>query len=294
MKIGLSASDIKRTNTDNLFATIAGYGFASTQFGFAYVTESNFEPTGKIEIPERIDDKLIALVYESAKKYDVDIFACYGTFNMAHPDPEVREEGIKRFDVLAEATKKLGCKYILICSGTRYEDYLWRYHPDNSTPEAWADMIDTVKKCAKIAEKYGVVAAVETEASNIIDTPEKARRMLDEVGSDNLKMTMDCANLFHAGEAKRENVHRVVSHAFDVFGDDVVIAHGKDIMESDGIKFCPTGEGIIDYTQFIDLLNKHNYRGDMILHGIFNGDKMAHGYEIIKNAMENITVNKTN
>jgi len=100
-------------------------------------------------------------------------------------------------------------------------------------------------------------------------------------------MTMDCANLFHAGEAKRENVHRIVRHAFDVFGDDVVIAHGKDIMESEGIKFCPTGEGVIDYTQFIGLLKEHNYNGDMILHGIFDGVKMARGYETIANALRN-------
>ena len=287
MRIGLSSSDIKRTSADNLFATIAKYGFTSTQFGFAYVTESNFEPTGKIELPDKIDDALISLIIESSKKYGVGIFACYGTFNMAHPDRNVRDEGIKRFDVLAGATQKLGCKYILVCSGTRHEDYLWRYHPDNSTREAWGDMIDTVKKCAKIAEKYNVVIAVETEASNIIDTPEKARKMMDEVGSANLKMTMDCANLFHAGEAKKENVQKIVRRAFDVFGDDVVIAHGKDIMESDGIIFCPTGEGVIDFTQFIGLLNAHNYKGDMILHGIFDGEKMARGYETIANAIKN-------
>jgi len=287
MKIGLSASDIKRTGTDNLFAKIAKHGFASTQFGFAYITESDFEPDGQIELPEKIDDSLISLIKKSSEKYNVDIFATYGTFNMAHPDFEVRKEGIKRFEVIAKATKKLDCKYILLCSGTRYKDYLWRCHQDNATKEAWEDMIDTVKKCAEIAEKYNVVAAVETEASNIIDTPEKARKMMDEVGSENLKMTMDCANLFHAGDAKKENVEKIINHAFDVFGDDIVIAHGKDILESDGIKFCPTGEGIIDFKQFIGLLNKYNYKGDMILHGIFDENKMAYAYDVIKNAMVN-------
>ena len=126
---------------------------------------------------------------------------------------------------------------------------------------------------------------METEAATVADTPEKIRRMLDEVGSPNLKIIMDCANLFHAGEAKKENVKDIISHAFEIFGKDVVMAHAKDISESDGIKFCPTGEGIIDYTQFAQLLKKYNYKGDMLLHGIYDENKLAGCYNLIKEAV---------
>jgi sugar phosphate isomerase/epimerase len=35
--------------------------------------------------------------------------------------------------------------------------------------------------------------------SNVIDSAQKARRLLDEIRSPRLKITMDAANLFHAG-----------------------------------------------------------------------------------------------
>ena len=289
MRIGVLSSEIKqRADTDGLFSAIAGYGFESVQLSFSSVPEANFRGTGQFEFPEKTDDEVISLIRDSSKRHSVDIIACSGTFNMAHPDMHVRKEGIKRFNGFAEMTHRLGVKFISLCAGTRRKESLWTYHTDNSTPEAWDDMIVTLKECVKIAERYDIVLAVETEAATVVDTPEKARRMMGEIGSENLKMIMDCANLFHAGEAKKENVKNIVAHAFGVFGGDVVMAHAKDIAQSDGIKFCPTGEGIIDYAQFVELLNKHDYKGDTLLHGIYDEGKLKRGYETVKNAIEKI------
>ena len=286
MRIGVLSSDItRRANTDELFGAIASYGFESAQLSFSSVPEANFIGSGQFEFPGRIDDEVISLIRESAKKHNVEIIAVSGTFNMAHPDYEVRKEGVERFAGLAKITQKLGVRFISLCAGTRRKESLWTYHPENSTPQAWDDMICTVKECVKIAESFDIVLAVETEAATVIDTPEKAKRMMNEIGSKNLKMIMDCANLFHAGEAKKENVNRIISHAFEIFGGDVVMAHGKDIAESDGIKFCPTGEGIVDYRQFIELLKKYNYKGDILLHGIYDEIKLARGFETVKKAM---------
>jgi sugar phosphate isomerase/epimerase len=285
MRIGVLSSEInRRGDTDGLFKAIAGYGFESVQLSFSSVPELNFHGTGQFEFPGETDEKIIFLIKDAAKKHNVEITACSGTFNMAHPDENVRLEGIKRFGGFVLATHKLGVKFITLCAGTRRRESLWVYHPGNSTPEAWDDMIYALKECVKIAENYGIVLALETEAATVVDTPEKARRMMDEVGSENLKMIMDCANLFHAGTAKKENVKNIMTHAFEIFGGDVVMAHAKDISESDGIKFCPTGEGIIDYTQFAGLLNKYNYKGDMLLHGIYDEGKLIGCCELIKKA----------
>ncbi len=86
-------------------------------------------------------------------------------------------------------------------------------------------------------------------------------------------MILDGANLFHAGRAKPENVEGTLRHAFDLFGEDVVIAHGTDIRASEGIDFCTTGQGILDFPLMLQLLRE---RGDcdMILHGIEREDQM--------------------
>jgi sugar phosphate isomerase/epimerase len=202
---------------------------------------------------------------------------------MAHPDGAVRAEGIRRLELLCKAAVELEAGTISLCSGTRNAAHLWRYHKDNHTDAAWADMLETMERSVEIAGRYGVLLAVETEYNNVIDTPERAREMLDTVNSPHLKMIMDCANLFHPGDAHRDKAADVIGHAFDIIGGDIVLAHGKDIAESDGIDFCPTGEGIVDFELFMQLLLKYGYTGDMILHGIYDEAKMPAGISTIRN-----------
>ena len=279
MKTGVCTTDFERTGgemlpCDALFAKIRALGFSCVQFAFSSILESAFTPDGEMEIPAEILPDAVRAAGESAAKYGLPVRVINGTFNMAHPDPAVREEGIRRIGLLFEAAQEMGVPFVSLCSGTRNRAHLWRFSPDNDTSEAWDDMLDTMKRTVELAEKYGITAAVETEASNIIDTPENARRLMDTIGSENLKMILDCANLFGAGHAHRAEVLPTLEHAFDVFGRDIVIAHGKDIREGDGIDFCGTGRGIVDFAFTARKLREYGFSGDMFLHGIYEESDM--------------------
>ena len=283
-KCGVCSTDFESAahtpyTAEVLFRKMKERGFEAVQFAFSSIAETEFTPNGQIEIPAVIPSAAIQAVRENAEKYGIPVEVINGTFNMAHPDRGIREEGIRRFEILCRAAKELGAKYISLCSGTRNADHLWSPHPDNDTQEAWDDMLDTVSRCTKIAEEYGITLAVESEASNIISTPERARRLMDTVGSPNLKMILDCANLFHAGEAHKENVREILEHAFALYGNDIVLAHGKDIREGDGIDFCGTGLGIVDFAYTAALLAKHNFTGNMFLHGIYDENDMVRARE---------------
>ena len=285
MNIGIATTDFTPRSADALLGRIAELGFVSVQFAFASVTESGFTPDGKIEIPPHIPGTLVTAVQNTAARHGIAIPACNGTFNMSHPDPEVRAEGLRRLEGFAAAVRELGAGIVSLCSGTRNSGHLWRYHPDSHTAAAWDDMLDSMRRVAEAAERYGLMLAVETEYSNVVDTAEKARRMMDAVGSTRLKMVMDCANLFHPGDARKEKAAAIMTEAFDLIGKDTVIAHGKDIAQGDGVEFCPTGEGIVDFPLFIRLLRQHGFQGDMILHGIYDEDKMPAGLRHVRNAL---------
>ena len=283
-KCGVCSTDFESAahtpyTAEVLFRKMKERGFEAVQFAFSSIAETEFTPNGQIEIPAVIPSAAILSVRENAEKYGIPVEVINGTFNMAHPDRGIREEGIRRFEILCRAAKELGAKYISLCSGTRNADHLWSPHPDNDTQEAWNDMLDTVSRCTKIAETYGITLAVESEASNIISTPERARRLMDTVGSPNLKMILDCANLFHAGEAHKENVCKTLEHAFALYGNDIVLAHGKDIREGDGIDFCGTGLGIVDFAYTAALLEQYDFTGNMFLHGIYDENDMVRAGE---------------
>ena len=258
-----------------LFEKMKERGFEAVQFAFSSISETDFVPDGLIEIPADIPVSAIRAVAANAEACGIPVEVINGTFNMAHPDSAVREEGIRRFEILCRAAAELGAKYISLCSGTRNPDHLWSPHPDNGTDAAWEDMRDTVMRCTAIAERFGVVLAIESEASNIVSTPARARRIMDEVGSPNLKMILDCANLFHAGQAYPEHVRRTLDEAFAAYGHDIVAAHGKDIRAGDGFAFCGTGRGIIDFAYTAKLLEEYGFSGDMFLHGIYDEDDMV-------------------
>ena len=238
-----------------LFEKMKARGFAAVQFAFSSIAESAFTPTGQIEIPAEIPDADIRAVQENARNYGIPVKVINGTFNMAHPDKDIREEGIRRFHVLCRASKQLGAAYISLCSGTRNPDNLWAPHPDNDTDAAWADMLDTVSRCTRTAEQYGIILAVESEASNIISTPERARRLMDTVGSPNLKMILDCANLFHTGQAHPQNVRATLDHAFALYGHDIVLVQREDrstVIYTKGGERYVTGDSLAETEARLD------------------------------------------
>lgn len=287
-RTGICTTDFYKSPADELFARAAGYGYKVVQFGFQTVTETEFEADGRIEFPDfaTLPPGAINIIKRAAERSGVKIIAVNGTFNTAHPDAAVRAEGIRRFEGLVCASLKLGCEIVTLCSGTRCAADLWKTHPDNAAPEAWRDLKDTLLRLCEIAERKNVTLAVETEASNVVSSPGLARRLLDEVNSPRLKMVLDPANLFPPGTAKRENVRPMLKNAFESFGRDLVLAHGKDIRESEEICFCGTGEGIVDFAYMAELLREYGYNGDMMLHGIYDENKFVSAREYWERAAE--------
>jgi len=275
MRIGLCSTDFEYAQPANvLFSRIAEMGFEAVQLAFCSVEECGFTAAPQIEIPECVAPEALAAIRRAANDTGLAIGAVNGTWNMAHPDRAVREEGLRRFEGFLAAVAALECPIVSLCSGTRSRIHLWQHDPDTVLPEAWQDMLESMRRAAEMAERFGITLAIETEAANVIDTPEKARQIMDEVGSPRLKMVLDGANLFHAGKAHPANVRPTLDRAFEYFGKDIVLAHGKDIRESDGIDFCATGFGIVDFPYMLEGLKKMGFEGDMMLHGITREEDM--------------------
>ena len=184
---------------------------------------------------------LIARIRREAAARGIEIASLQGTFNMSHPDAEHRRAGVRRLGVLAAACRQLGTSKIHICTGTRDRENMWRRHPDNDSPEAWRDMVACVRAAADIAKPVGVILAFEPEVNNVVDSAKKARRLLDEIGSPHLKVTMDAANLFHAGELA--HMSEVLDQAFALVGKDIVMAHAKDLSHDGDAGHEPAGHG---------------------------------------------------
>jgi len=233
MQIGIFTKIFPRPSLELVLDAVAGTGLRCVQF--------NMESVGLEPMPDEVPAALAERIRDETAARGLTIASVQGTFNMSHPDPGHRRTGLRRLRVLCDACATLRTSVIAICIGTRHAGNMWHHHPDNDTPEAWRDMTACVREAVRLAEGAGVTLALEPEVTNIVDSPEKARRLLDEIGSRHLKITMDAANLFHAGELPR--MTDVMEHAFALLGNDIILAHAKDNREGRRSRSGARGQG---------------------------------------------------
>ena len=221
---------------------------------------------GQPAMPDRIAPELSERIRQAAAARGIEIASVQGTFNMSHPDAEHRRAGVRRLGVLAAECGRLGTSKIHICTGTRDRDNMWRRHADNDSPEAWRDMAACVRAAVELAKPYRVVLGFEPEVNNVVDSAKKSRRLLDEIASPYLKVTMDAANLFHAGELA--HMSEILDQAFALLGKDIVMAHAKDLSHDGDAGHEPAGHGKLDYYRYLSLLHACGFKGPLLLHGL--------------------------
>ena len=258
MEIGIFAKTFTRPTLGEVLDAVTAHGLHTVQFNLACA--------GLPSMPDAIEPALAATIQQAHAQRAINMAAVSGTFNMIHPDLAQRRAGLARLQVLAAACAKFGTGLITLSTGTRNADIMWAAHPDNQSPEAWADLLAAMATAVRSAEDAGVTLAFEPEVSNVVDSARRARQLLDEIRSPRLKVVMDGANLFHAGELPQ--MTHILHEAFDLLGDDIVLAHAKDLSHDGAAGHEAAGQGVLDYDLYLRLLHDSAYCGPLILHGL--------------------------
>jgi sugar phosphate isomerase/epimerase len=262
MQLGIHVNTFPRPTLEATLDAVGEHGLACVHL--------NLKAAGVVSMPERVDDALCERIGRGLRARAITVGSLAGTFNMIHPDAALRREGLERLEVVASAARRLGTSVVTLCTGTRHPTSMWRTHPDNGTPEAWRDLVESMACAVEIAERHDVTLAIEPEVSNVVDSAVKARRLLDEIGSDRLKIIMDGANLFHTGELPR--MREILDAAFELLGPDVVLAHAKDLDRDGEAGQVAAGRGLLDYDYYLALLGKIGFTGPLILHSLEESD----------------------
>jgi sugar phosphate isomerase/epimerase len=259
--IGIFAKTFPRPTPEENLDAVRSHGLGMVQYNLACA--------GLPSLPERIEPDLARQIAAAAASRRIAIAAVSGTFNMIDPIRERRDTGMRRLGQLAGACHLLGTKTITLCTGTRDPDDMWRGHPANSRPDAWADLLGAMEQALAMAEEHDLWLAVEPETANVVDSPLKARRLLDELRSPRLKIIIDPANLFHAPDLPHQSA--IVDAAFDLLGADIVLAHAKDVRVVDGaVHHVTAGTGVLDYQRYLTLLRHTPV--PLIVHGLVEAE----------------------
>jgi sugar phosphate isomerase/epimerase len=247
-------SDSLSANLDAIAAT----GAVSVQFDLVSAVASTF--------PTELSEATIETIKACFSERRLTMAALSGTYNMIDPDPQARALGAKGLNRVIALAPKLGAQVVTLCTGSRDPRSMWQKHPDNDTPEAWADLLVQMEVAVRVAEDFGVTLGVEPEVGNTINSVRKARRLLDEVSSPQLKIVMDGANIFQRGQLP--HMRKVLDEAFELLGSDITLAHAKDLDQDGEAGHVAAGRGRLDYPYYLELLRTSGFEGSIILHAL--------------------------
>ena len=220
-------------------------------------------PSGPL--PEVIDE-IAAYARTEFEKRDMVVAAVAGNANMVDIDPDKRQKAIDKVLMIIPACAKIGTNVIATCTGSRNPESMWRNHPDNQSEETWKILRNTLEQILPAAEAAGVNIAFEPEYNNVCQNAYLSRRLIDEMASPRLKVVMDAANIFGKDDLSR--MTEVLDEAFDLLGDYVAIAHGKDLDHGGDAGHLAAGTGKLDYEHYVKLLCGLSFDVPIILHGI--------------------------
>lgn len=256
MQVGVFAKTFPGSEPTGVLAAVRDAGFAVTQFNLACA--------GLPSMPDAVPGDAIRSIAAASDATGVTLVALSGTYNMAHPDKAVRDDGLRRLAVIIKAAADLSVPLVTLCTGTRNRDDQWAHHPDNADPSTWADMAAEMEKALDLAERHGIDLGIEPEQANIVTSAGDAMRLIAEMGSKRLRVVLDPANLFERADA--EEARAIIADAVERTAGHVAMAHAKD-RSADG-RFATAGQGVVDFPDFVARLKASGFDGPLVTHGL--------------------------
>ncbi len=219
-----------------------GFHGVVLEFGFADV---GFDPWAP-------DWDKARRITSTLAKYNLKITALFGYYNVVDPDPARRQRGEQRMQVLIENWKQFGCPVISTETGTLNAKSEWLESPENASEKGYQECRAAFERLVKAAKKTGAVISMEPYWRNVIDSAQRAERLLHDVRG--LKLVMDPCNYFRKNDLAQ--MQPMLKDIFRRVGKQIVLAHAKDVKAAadNGTDLPASGEGVLDYPLFLRLL----------------------------------------
>lgn len=153
-----------------------------------------------------------------------------------------RKKAVDQFLVGMQVAKDMGLSQVAS------ETTPMQKQPLGTTPEeAYRCLIRSIEEILPTAEALKITVCLEPVYYHVLSSTRLAKKLIDDLQSPNLKITLDPANLLDLPQF--ENQYAVWDEAFNLLGDAVRVVHIKGIHAVDGKreKAPRFSESILDY-----------------------------------------------
>ena len=258
-------------NADDDFRKVSEMGFSSCQLTCWNMNYFN---------DEKAEEVLAAM-----KKYNIEIttFWCgwsgpavwnftEGPLTLGIVPAEYRFKRTEELKLGGDFAKKLGVKNVATHMG---------FIPEVPASEQYRAVVAAIRNIAEHLKENDQNLLFETGQ----ETPVTLRRAIEDVGTGNLGINLDPANLILYGKANPID-------SLDVFGDLVMNVHAKDGCYPTCGKNLgeekPIGAGKVDFPRFIAKLKEVGYDGPLTIEREITGEQQKHDILVAKNLLEGL------
>lgn len=186
----------------------------------------------------------------------VPVLGCY--INPSSTNEQELEANLKRFKEQLKYARFIDAHMVGTETGFVGEKCIAE---DNHTEEAYQHFLKNLRELVSCAEKLGVNVGIEGVKVFVINTPQKMRRMLDDINSPNVLCIFDPVNFI--GPDNYTEQEKIIDDAFALYGEEMCAVHLKDfIIDEDGNmrRVLPT-EGILNIRKILTYIK--NNKPDM-------------------------------
>jgi sugar phosphate isomerase/epimerase len=226
---------------------IAAYGYDGMDFVYSKL----------LEVPAHEYDAYIRDIRTTIDCVGISIgyIAAHSTFVSPRSwDREGAIEGLKR---AIDAAAALGAPSVCTLIGDGYYDP--PLHVLLSRREAWEQCREGLKEVARYARPKGVSVSVELLQGTLINRVEVLERMLDDVGEDNVSVTVDLGTFYTSIKP-----FMPVPDAIRRLAERIDIVHLKDAVGFPTIEhttFAWFGGGLVHFGEVADALTDIGFEG---------------------------------
>lgn len=182
---------------------------------------------------------------------DFAVLGCY--LNLATPDAAQLKATQEKYLANIRFAAHLGAGVVGTETGApnveyKFEEACW-------SEEALAVFIKNLRPVVRYAEQMGVLLAIEPVVRHIVCNPVRARRVLDEIASPNLRIILDPVNLLESYNYEKQD--EIIDEAITLLGKDVAVLHVKDFRIEDGkLISVPVGQGQCHWERIMPYMKK--------------------------------------
>lgn len=250
-----------------------------------------------VDTIEGMKDSVLREMKSALKQHDVVVFEVGGYRNLLHTDEATRQANCKHIARCLEAAEKIGCKMVGTISGSRNPEGNqfgdnYAVHPDNWTLATWNILISSLKQI--LSDTSGLKAAIglEAQVTTNLDGPLAHKRIMEDMGSDRIKVNLDPTNMCHL--YNHFHTTELINECFDMLGEDIYGCHAKDsyvLPHSQTVhvqEVCP-GRGNLDYETYLVRLSRMKWERSLLPEHI-PGDQFDEAYAYIRKVAAKVGV----